>query len=168
MALAVDTIFPVLEGDFVDLLVAATTTIYEGSAVYINSGGYAAPITGSVQKFVGFADRKADNSAGADGAIRVRVRRDEHVRQLPVTSVALTSVGAPVYASDDGTFTVTGTSSTSYIGRVVAYISAGVAQVLVCPFNPIGPRQADVGGAPSQSDFNTLLANLRLAGVINV
>ena len=169
MALAADTNLPVLEGDFLDIPVQANTKIYEGSLVYIDaSTGGAACLAGTNQRFAGVADRQADNSTGLIGAIRVRVRFKPHVRRLAVTSIAQTSIGAAVYASDDGTFTVTGTSTTAFVGYVTDYESTGVGKVLLLPFSKIGPRQADASGTITDTIFNTLLANLRLAGVLNV
>jgi hypothetical protein len=43
---------------------------------------------------------------------------------LPITSLAITDRGKPVYASDDDTFTLTPTGNT-YIGMVVRWISTG-------------------------------------------
>ncbi len=113
-------------GEQNDCPVIAADIIYENAAVGDNGSGYARPLVAGDQ-FLGFALAQADNSAGAAGDVNVRVRVKGRV-QLPVSGVAITSVGLGVYASDDDTFTLTATSN-SYVGRIVRYVSSG--QVVV-------------------------------------
>lgn len=104
--------------------VKATEVIFEGSAVG-STGGYArALVAGDV--FLGFALHAITGNA-ADGGERVRVRGKARI-QLPVTSVAVTDIGAAVFASDDGTFTLTATSN-SFVGTVHRFVSTGIAIV---------------------------------------
>jgi hypothetical protein len=108
--------------------VVASDIIYEGSAVGEETNGHARPLqAGDV--FLGFAESKADNSAGAAAAKTVRVRMRGQV-QLPVAgATAVTANDRPlVYASDDDTFTLTA-STNSIIGRVSRWVSSGVAVV---------------------------------------
>ena len=108
-------------GEREDYPVAASSVIYEGSAVGENASGYARALV-ALDKFLGFAVFAADNSAGAAGAIRVEVRKKGNVR-LAVVGSAITSNDRPaVYASDDGTFTLTSTGN-SQIGYVSRWIS---------------------------------------------
>jgi len=51
------------------------------------------------------------------------------LESIAVTSAAQTSVGAPVYASDDNTFTVSATSNVGAIGRLVRFVSASDCDV---------------------------------------
>lgn len=106
--------------------VIAADIIYEGAAVGDNGSGYARPLTAG-DPFLGFAEEKADNSAGAAGALNVTVKTKGRV-QLAIGSLAITDVGKPVYASDDDTFTLTA-GSNSAIGRVVRFVSSGVGIV---------------------------------------
>src|SRR6267142_2832595 len=93
-----------IEGHMADLAIAASTVIYEGGLVMIDSNGYATPLSGAGQKFAGVAEERADNRKGGAGDIRVRVRVDQHVRAMPVTgATSATANGLPVYASDDAT-----------------------------------------------------------------
>ena len=56
--------------------VAAATKIFGGSLVCLNATGYATKgATSTTLKCVGMADGMADNSAGANGDIRVKVKR---------------------------------------------------------------------------------------------
>jgi hypothetical protein len=106
----------------------ASDIIYEGSAVGLNSSGYARPLVAG-DPFVGFAESNADNSAAgsAAGDVNVRVRTSGIVK-LSITSAALTDFGKKVFASDDDTFTYTATAN-SEIGSVYRYVSSGVVEV---------------------------------------
>lgn len=109
-----------------DYPVIATDIIYEGSAVGDNASGYARPLVAG-DPFRGFADERADNSTGSAGDINVRVRVKGRV-ELPISGLAITDVGKPVYASDDNAFTLTAGANTR-IGKVVRYVSSGVGIV---------------------------------------
>ena len=110
-----------------DFPVIASDIIYEGAAVgVVDASGHARPLN-SADRFVGFAEQKADNSAGAAAAINVRVVESGKI-QLSVTGAVITDVGQPVYASDDDTFTLNPASG-AFIGRVHRFVSSGVAIV---------------------------------------
>lgn len=110
------------EGDYP---VVAADVIYEGAAVG-ESAGYARPLVGG-DRFLGFALAKADNAAGAAGAIYVHVRRAGRV-QLAISGLVITDLGLPVYASDDDTYSLSPVGG-SYIGRVARYVASGVGVV---------------------------------------
>jgi hypothetical protein len=120
MALTQDTPRAYELGDMNDLPVKASTTIYEGAAVGLDSGYARGLVAGDT--FQGFATKQADNSDGDAGAINVRVKR-KGLASLAVTGVtAVTDVGSTVYASADGTFTLSSTSNSS-IGKIVRWVS---------------------------------------------
>jgi hypothetical protein len=123
--LAVDKSRALELGDIGEYPVVATDIIYEGAAVGDNGSGYARPLV-SGDIFLGFAQRKADNSAGGAGDIYAKTIRKGSA-SLTVTSVAITDVGRPVYAADDDTFALDGIGS--FIGYVRRYVSAGVCIV---------------------------------------
>lgn len=107
--------------------VVATDIIYRGAAVGENGSGYARPLV-AADPFLGFAVAKADNAAGAAGAINVTVEQKGFVT-LPISALAITANDRPaVYASDDDTFTLTNTSN-SLIGYVSRWVSTGIAVV---------------------------------------
>lgn len=107
--------------------VVATDIIYRGAAVGENGSGYARPLV-AADPFLGFAVAKADNAAGAAGAINVTVEQKGFVT-LPISALAITANDRPaVYASDDDTFTLTPTSN-SLIGYVSRWVSTGIAVV---------------------------------------
>lgn len=121
------------EGDFNELPMIASDIIYQGAAVGDNGSGYARPLQAD-DPFRGFAIAQADNAAGAQAAVDVRVRHRGQIK-LAIGSLAITDVGAAVYASDDNTFTKVSTSN-SYIGRVVRFVSAGIG---IVEFNASSP-----------------------------
>lgn len=114
-------------GDVNEFPVIAADIIYEGAAVGIVVGtGNARPLA-ATDIFVGFAEAKADNSAGAAAAINVRVKKRGMV-QLSVSGAVITDVGQPVYATDDDTFVFSPVSSV-FIGIVHRFVSSAVVIV---------------------------------------
>lgn len=124
--LAADAPRAIVVGEHNHIGVIAADIIYEGAAVGDNGAGYARPLSGG-DRFLGFARERADNSAGAAGAINVETLR-KGVVSLSVSGAVITDVGHPVYASDDNTFSFIKTSG-SYIGRVKRFVSSGVVAV---------------------------------------
>ena len=110
-------------GDYEDYPVIASDIIYQGAAVGENDAGYAQPLV-ATKAFLGVADRKADNSAGAAGAITVRVQTRGVVRLTVAGATAITANDRPaVYALDDNSFTLTATSA-SLIGYVRRWLAS--------------------------------------------
>jgi hypothetical protein len=125
--LAVDTWRDIEVGERNEFPVIASDIIYEGAAVgLVNASGHARPLT-AVDTFVGFAEEKADNSAGAAAAINVRVIKKGAVK-LTITGVAITDIGQPVYAQDDNAFSFLKTSGV-FIGFVRRYVTTNTAIV---------------------------------------
>ena len=124
--LALNTPRPYELGDFNEIPVIAADIIFEGAAVGDDTNGHARPLQAG-DHFLGFAQKKADNSTGAAEDIKVEVR-SKGLIQIPVTSAAITDVGADVYASDDDTFVLTQSTNTR-IGYVHRFVSAGVCVV---------------------------------------
>jgi hypothetical protein len=106
--------------------VIAADIIYEGAAVGDNGAGYARPLVGG-DPFIGFAQSKVDNSAGAAGALRA-ILRTAGLVQLSVSGAVITDVDQPVYATDDNTFVFLPTGGT-FIGFVKRFVSSGVVIV---------------------------------------
>lgn len=115
-------------GDNGEYPVIASDIIYEGAAVGENASGYARPLVAG-DPFLGFATAKADNSAGAAGAVNVEVKRRGQVQLAVAGATAITANDRPlVYAADDNSFTLTASTNT-IIGRVSRWISSGVCVV---------------------------------------
>jgi hypothetical protein len=124
MALSANTRRQYDSSDFSECGVLASATIYEGSAVG-SSGGYARALTAGDQ-FLGFALQSAVGT-GSSGVTKVPLQHRGRV-YLAVGSAAVTDIGKPVYASDDGTFTMT-SGSNSYVGVLHRYVASGYAIV---------------------------------------
>lgn len=121
--LAADTPRDYELGDRNEFPVIASDIIYEGAAVgTVIASGHARPLT-SVDKFVGFAEKKADNSAGAAAAINVRTIKNGMIK-LAITGAVITDVNQPVYAQDDNTFSFIKTSGV-FIGFMRRFVSSG-------------------------------------------
>lgn len=123
-ALTADRATPVLnvDGGIRPFGVAASTTIYAGALVAINASGYLVPMSATTGlTAVGTAMEAADNSGGANGDIACAV--DHRIAQMVnngTNSVAITDIGATVYAEDDQTVS-TNSTGTSVAGTVWEY-----------------------------------------------
>jgi hypothetical protein len=107
--------------------VIASDIIYEGAAVGIVDGtGHARPLAAG-DRFGGFANAKADNSAGAAAAISVDIKQQGFI-QLAVSGAVITDLGQPVYATDDDTFVFNPVAAV-FIGFVHRFVSSGVVIV---------------------------------------
>ncbi len=106
------------------LPVKATVVIYQGAAIGMVSG-YARGLIGT-DLFAGFAMESVTGTA-ADGGVNVTVRK-RGVIKLTVGSAAVTDWGVGVYATADGTFTLTAASN-PLVGKIVRWISTGVVMV---------------------------------------
>lgn len=99
-------------GDVVELPVAASTTIYSGGFVGILASGYVQPYVNSTpgttlagfDRLVGIALEEVDNGSGSAGDLTCKVLISGCFYHA-VSGLAITDVGAPVYASDSGTLT---------------------------------------------------------------
>lgn len=110
-------------GDVNGLPMIAAEIIYEGAAAgIVSASGHVRPLVAG-DDFAGFAEADTDNSAGAAAAINCRVRKYGDI-ELPISGVAITDIGAAVYASDDDTFTLTSTSN-SFIGYIRRFAGSG-------------------------------------------
>tara|TARA_Y100000310_G_scaffold217283_1_gene218351 strand:- start:141 stop:572 length:432 start_codon:yes stop_codon:yes gene_type:complete len=106
--------------------VIASDIIFLGAAVGESSAtGTARPLVAG-DNFLGFAEAKADNSAGAASDINVRVRQQGVITCDVVGVTAITDLGDDVYMSDDNVFTLTSTSNTK-IGKLIRYNGSGTS-----------------------------------------
>lgn len=147
--------------------VAASTTIYAGTLVFVNSSGYGVGIVNSGgNKFFGIATATVDNSSGSAGDLFVECDCDGSY-ELVGAGFAQSDVGKPAYASDNFTLTPTA-GAVSRVGIVEEYYSA--TSVLVRLGEPVAPAAlvaAITGGeAPTEAEFNGLLTSLKGAGLM--
>lgn len=125
--LSADTYRVYEQGIVNEFPVIASDIIYEGAAVgIVAASGHARPLT-SADRFAGFAEQQADNSAGSAAAINVRCRAEGLV-ELTITGVTITDVDQPVYATDDNTFTMSPVGGV-FVGFVHRWTASGKAIV---------------------------------------
>jgi hypothetical protein len=135
--LAVDTPRVYELGRIGEYPVIASDIIYEGAAVGVVDGtGHARPLT-AADRFVGFAEQKADNSAGTAAAKNVRVIESGQV-QLSVSGAVITDVGQPIYATDDNAFAFSPVGGV-FIGTVSRFVSSGIVIVAFDVANDADP-----------------------------
>lgn len=130
MALTKDTPIKQSLGDRANLPLAAVN-VYQGALVGMNSSGYARGLTlaaAGPDRFRGHAIKGMDNSGGSNGDKHVEVLRGRYWLQVALTGVAITDAifSKPVFATDDGTLSL---REGLMVGRVVRYVSSGVAIV---------------------------------------
>jgi hypothetical protein len=153
------------EGRSYSLGVAASTKVYAGSMVAVNSSGYAVPAADtSGLKVVGRAEEQVDNSSGANGDKSVLVR--EGVFKFAASGLTVADVGKPAFISDDQTVSVSATTNNVCAGVIEQVDSATGAWVRMGLTERAGAAQADsvaADVATLKTDFNGLLAKLRAA-----
>lgn len=117
--------------DYNEIPIIADDIVYLGAAVGESStSGTARPLAGG-DAFKGFCVEKCDNAGGAAAAKYVKVLPRGKV-VLPVTGVDnVNDEGSTVYASDDDTFSLTSTTTSTSIGKVERVISTSANLALV-------------------------------------
>jgi len=146
-------------GDIVELPVAAAKTIYAGGLVGMLATGYVQPIVGSTvattltgfDRFCGIALEEVDNSLGAAGAKTVKVLISGCFYHA-VSGLAITDVGAPVYASADNTIGKSALGGV-FCGWVERYEASGYGMI----------RMPALGGGGCNPIFNRVSASIETA-----
>lgn len=108
-----------------ELPVAASTHIYQGTIVCLNLSGYLVPASADPSlTVVGVAQEEADNSAGAAGALECPVERGAFYLTNSATTAAVSEadIGRIVFAVDDLTISRTNVAGTyPACGKVVGF-----------------------------------------------
>ncbi|WP_054285944.1 hypothetical protein [Gulbenkiania mobilis] len=121
---------PMKDGELIVVPVAAGVKIPAGSLVAANATGFATPgATATTLAYLGMADTNVDNTAGADGAVGVPVRRGKAFKWANDTGDPVTqaSLGRPCFIVDNQTVAKTnGTNTRSQAGIVVGLEADGV------------------------------------------
>lgn len=129
-ALTTDRRTPERSGDRREFPVAAATLIYAGALVALNASGFAVPMaTATTLIAVGRCEGRADNSAGADGDLTVRVGVGIYrfANSAGADEITATDIDSPCYGVDDQTVALTnGTSTRSVAGTVFDVDAQGV------------------------------------------
>lgn len=130
MALSADRNTPVKDGVLIPVPVAASTSIKAGALVCANATGFA--VNGAVATtltYLGRAEEAVDNSAGADGAKTILVRRKAAFKweNHGTDTITQALLGKTCYVVDDQTVAATAATSTrSAAGKVIGVESDGV------------------------------------------
>lgn len=103
--------------------IAASKTIYAGTLAFIASGYVTDVINSGANPFFGVPVDKYDNANGANGDITGEFRSKGQFVFAGQSGFAQSDVQKKVYASDNYTLTTT-SSSNSYVGTIVEFISA--------------------------------------------
>lgn len=106
---------------------AAAVDIAEGAILGDNGSGYARELVAG-DLFIGHSMQDVENSAGSDGDMTVQRIRGRYRMEVTITGIAVTNVGAVVYASGRATYTLT-MGSNSRVGIVDRYVAANTAIV---------------------------------------
>ena len=106
--------------------VAMGVKVYKGALVGIRQDGYARGLVAG-DRFCGIAYEECDNTGGASGEVDVRVYTLGDFA-LPLTGVQGHHLLQPVYATDDGTLSLSG-AKPSCVGRVIGVLDSGDAVV---------------------------------------
>jgi hypothetical protein len=143
--------------------VKASTKIYDGSLVGVDSNGAALPAANaSALRVVGVARGQADNSSGAVGDLWVKVE-SPIVARFAASSITQAMLGQMMYVVDDQTFDdAKGTYGTK-AGILVEYISTTEGWILVRESGP-GAVVADADATYGQPEAD--LIN-EIKGILN-
>lgn len=109
------------------LPVAANAKILQGALVAINATGFATKgAVSTTLKGVGVAEATVDNTGGADGAVRVSVRRGAWQMGNSASSdqITLAEINTTCYIVDDQTVAKTNGSATRSPAGIVADVDA--------------------------------------------
>lgn len=120
-------------------LVAASTILYSGTLVFVNSSGYFDDDTATgANKFAGVSVSRYDNSGGSNGDVKAEVH-NRGLFKLTGSGFDQASVDKPVFATDNFTLTLTAGGSGVLIGIVREYLSS--TEVMVELITHAGARQ---------------------------
>ncbi|HWL94462.1 MAG TPA: hypothetical protein VNT79_13115 [Phycisphaerae bacterium] len=128
--------------------VAAAAHVYKGAFVgFERSTGHVRNLQ-SGDLFAGIAYEEIDNSGGAAGAQSVRLyTQGDFILTTSGATQAL--AGAPVYASDNETTTVSPNQGMSFVGIVMAVVGSNLGVVRIMPVT--APQQEQAVYAPLTS-----------------
>lgn len=127
-ALTADRNTPARDGETFEPPVLAATKIHGGSLVVLDSSGWAKPgVTATGLVALGRAEKYADNSAGANGDITVKVRSGvfRWANSAGGDEITKAEIGDNAYIVDDQTVAKTATGK-SVAGRIVDVDAQGV------------------------------------------
>jgi hypothetical protein len=128
--LTADTDLSITGGDYRRLPSEISANPYSGSLLSFAADGMVHELVAG-EPFAGVCTMAIDSSdaATADGSRYIDATGGEFYATIPMT-VAATDIGRRVFATDDGTYTMTQVSACTFIGRVIGLESTARAIVL--------------------------------------
>lgn len=131
MSLNADRNTQLKDAELIAVPVAAGAKIFAGALVVANATGFAAPgSSATTLTYLGRAEQYVDNTAGADGAVTVLVRRKRafYWKNSAGDAVTQASLGKVAYIVDDETVSKTnaGGNTQSAAGTVIGVDAGGV------------------------------------------
>jgi hypothetical protein len=121
------------DGILVEVPVKASTTIYKGALLVDKGTGYAEPGTDGSYAFLGVAAEGANNSAGSDGAVKVRVYKTGTFKYAKAGGASQTDLTTAAYITDDATVAGSTTNSLQ-AGTVVSVVDSTYVKVRIDNF----------------------------------
>jgi len=159
------------DGDLLSLLVAASTTIEGGKMIARDANGYTVEAADAAGlRVVGVSDERVDNSAGADGAKRVRGYAGKifKLKNSATNAVDVADAGSLVFVEDDETVADAAGTNGVVAGRCVEVGSDGVWVEIPAGMPQVATQAASTAAdvATIKTDFNALLTKLKAAGLM--
>jgi len=148
--------------------VAASTHVYKGGFVGLNSSGYARGLAAG-DDCVGLAYEEVDNTAGANGAKVVTVFTVGDFEHA-LTGAVITDVGRAVYASADDTLTFD-PSGNSFVGYVQDFVSTNkiiLRLTTIGPVNMAHIRHHVMAATLTAAQSGTVNTNLGAVGTVTL
>lgn len=142
--------------------VAASTTIYAGTLVALNSSGYALPAADTAGlRVVGRAEATVDNSAGSAGDVNADVKEGVFLYNNSATdAVDANDRGKDCFVEDDNTVSEAGATHRVVAGRVVDVTTDGVWVDVRAGQAARVPSTDSITGAADLAALKTALATL--------
>ncbi|SDU82171.1 hypothetical protein [Pseudomonas sihuiensis] len=110
--------------------VAASTRIFAGSLACLNAAGFSVPgSTSTTLKARGRAEEHVDNRDGADGALRIEIRRGvfRFSNSASADEITRADIGNTAYIVDDQTVAKTSATNTRSVAGIIRDVDeAGV------------------------------------------
>lgn len=131
-----------VQGEIAYAGVAASTSIYHGSVVGLNSSGYAGPASATFSNVIGCADLMptttggvVNNSAGSNGDLTIRVRTGvfKFVNSSSTDAITNAWIGKPCFVVDDNIVAKTSSAGTRPVCGIVWFVDSDGVWVQMGP-----------------------------------
>lgn len=157
MAVTENKLIRVQEGCKRSFPVAASTHIYQGTMVFINTSGYASGATATgVNGFAGIAVSEVNNT-GSAGDLEVEVHTEGDFVLVGAGTYSQADVGAVIYGDDNYTISTSIGSTSVPVGRCVDYVSDTELCVAIHPCGdgalPVAALTTITHTAPGTPDY---------------